>query len=109
MPSSPETANSFAHKFQAFYELFNDFTQEAAELHSSLPVHDDTSRAVFDSLSRVLAFSDQLNLLVSLMREDVRILDELASDPVNANWSNEIEHCYYDWLKASKAGIQNVH
>jgi hypothetical protein len=109
MTSSPESSVTLAQKFQAFYELFTEFTQDTADLHSSLTVHDEASRAAFNSLSRILGFSDQLNLLVSLMREDIGVIDELTSDPVNANWSGEMEHCFYDWLKASRGGVANVH
>jgi len=109
MTSSPESTMTLAQKFQAFYELFTEFTQDAAEVHSSLPVHDEPTRAAFNSLSRILGFSDQLNLLVRLMREDIRVIDELTSDPVHANWTGDIEHCFFDWLKASKGGVPNVH
>jgi hypothetical protein len=106
---SPESSVTLAKKFQAFYELFIEFTQDAAELHSSLPVLDDPTRAAFNSLSRLLGFSDQLNLLVSLMREDVRVLDELTFDPVQANWTGEMEQCFYDMVKASRDSAANVH
>lgn len=109
MTNSPESAMTLAQKFQGFYELFTEFAQDAAELHASLPVSDDASRLTFSSLARLMAFSDQLNLLVSLMREDVRVVDEMTSDPVTANWTGEVEHCFYDWLKASRATVPNVH
>jgi hypothetical protein len=47
--------------------------------------------------------------VVSLMREDVRIVEDLTSDPVQANWTGEIDHGFYDWLKASRGGVPNVH
>lgn len=109
MTPSPESTVSIAEKFQAFYEQFVAFSQDAAELHSGLTVRDDASRAAFNALSRVLAFTDQLNLLVSLMREDVRVLEDLTSDPVRASWTEEIEPCFYDWLKAARGASTNVH
>jgi hypothetical protein len=108
IPDTPEITSPLAQKFQAFYELFTEFTQGAAELHGTMPVHDDASRAVYNSLSRIVAFSDQLGILVSLMREDVRVIDELTSDPVTALWTPQIEHCFYDWLRASKTAAPNV-
>lgn len=95
-------------KFQAFREQFTEFTQDAAELHDTLPVNNDASRAAFNSLSRILGFADQLNILVSLMREDVRVVEELTANPVTAKWTDEIEHCFYDWLKASKGAAPNI-
>ena len=109
MTYTSENAAALTQKFQAFYELFVEFTQDAAEQHAGLPVHDDASRAVFNSLSRIMAFSDQLGVLVSLMREDVRVVDEMTSNLLTANWTGEVEHCFYDWLKASRAVSPNVH
>lgn len=106
---SPATPPLFLQKFQAFYELFTEFSNDAAEFHESLPVHDEASRAVFNSLSRIMAFSDQMNVLMSMAREDVRIVDELTSDPVTATWTEPMEPSFYDWLNASKAASPNVH
>lgn len=106
--NSPAVPANLTEKFQAFYEFFTDFWRQAAELHENLPVHDDASRAVYNSLSRINAFSDQLNILVSLMREDIRVIDELTSDPVAPTWTAQIEHCFYDWLRASKAAAPGV-
>ena len=106
---SPEITSSLPQKFQAFYELFTEFTQSAAELHASMPVHDDASRAVFNSLSRILGFSDQLGILVSLMREDVRVVDELNENAVPATWAPQIDDCFKSWLRGSKAAVPNVH
>jgi hypothetical protein len=95
-------------KFEAFYELFTEFANDALELHSTLAVNNDASRAAFSSLSRIMALSDQLSMVVSLMREDVRVIDELTANPVNETWTDQIEHCFYDWLKASRSGAHNV-
>jgi hypothetical protein len=103
-----DVASPLMQKFHAFYELFNEFTNDAVELHGNLPVHDDASRAAFSSLSRILAFADQLNILTSLMREDVRLVDDLSVSPVAAKWADEIDHTFYEWLKASKTGAPNV-
>src|SRR5579862_6143071 len=105
---TPEAVSTLMQKFQSFYEQFAEFSHDAAELHGSLPVRDDASRAAFSSLSRILAFTDQLNILVSLMREDVRVVEELTTNPVAANWTGEVEHCFYDWLKATRAAAPNV-
>jgi hypothetical protein len=106
---TPEAISPLMQKFQAFYELFTEFSHDAAEFHGSLPVQDDASRAAFNSLSRVMGFTDQMNILVSLMREDIRVIDELTSDPVTASWTEPLERCFYEWLSASKAAAPNVH
>jgi hypothetical protein len=96
-------------KFHAFYELFTEFSHDAAEMQQNLPVHDDASRAMFSSLSRISGFADQMNMVVSLMREDVRVLDELMTDQVTDSWSEQLDRCFYEWLRASKTAPTNVH
>jgi hypothetical protein len=105
---TPELTSPLMQKFQAFYEQFTEFTLDATDLHDNLPVHDDASRAAFNSLSRILAFADQLNILVSLMREDVRLVEELTTNPVTARWTDEIDHRFYECIKASKTAGSNV-
>jgi hypothetical protein len=105
---TPIDALSLMQKFQAFYEQFAEFSHDTAEFHENLPLHDEASRAVFNSLSRIMAFTDQMNILVSLMREDVRLIDELTSDPVTASWSEQLDRCFYDWLRAGKPAAPNV-
>jgi hypothetical protein len=39
----------------------------------------------------------------------VRVVDEMTSNLLTANWTGEVEHCFYDWLKASRAVSPNVH
>jgi hypothetical protein len=102
------TASALMQKFQAFHELFTEFSHDAAELHENVGLQDETSRAVFTSLSRIMAFTDQMNILVSLMREDVRVIDELTADPVTASWSDQIDRYFYDWLRGSKTAASNI-
>jgi hypothetical protein len=105
---TPVTISPLMQKFQANYELFTEFSQDATEFHGSLPVHDDASRAVFNSLSRIMAFTDQISMLMSLMREDVRVVDELTADPITGSWTEPVERCFYEWLRASKTSAPNV-
>jgi hypothetical protein len=105
---TPEVTSPLTEQFQAFYEAFTEFTHQVADLHSTMPVHDDASRAVYNSLSRIMAMSDPINIMVSLMREDVRVVEELTSSPLTATWTEHIEHCFYDWLRAAKPASQNA-
>jgi Mg2+ and Co2+ transporter CorA len=105
---TPIAAFSLMQKFQAFYEQFTEFSHEAAELHENLALQDEASRAVFTSLSRIMAFNDQMSILVSLMREDTRVIDELTSEQVTASWSEQIDRQFYDLLRASKTAASNV-
>ena len=105
---TPIASFPLMQKFQAFYELFTEFSHDAAELQQNLPVQDEASRAMFTSLSRITAFTDQMNMVVSLMREDVRVLDELTTDHVTASWSEQLDRYFYEWLRASKTAAPNV-
>jgi hypothetical protein len=105
---SPDLGVSFTEKFQSFYQQFTLFTHDVAHMQNNMPLHDDASRAMFSSLSRLLAFSDQMNLLLTLMRDDVRVIEELSADGSTGAWTEQIEHCFYEWLKASKNSAPNV-
>jgi hypothetical protein len=105
---TPDTISPLMQKFQGLYDLFAEFDMDAAELHEKQAVRDDASRAVFNSLSRIMAFTNQMTMLMSLMREDVRIVDELTADPVAASWADPIERCFYEWLRTSKDRAPNV-
>ncbi|UWZ82492.1 hypothetical protein [Occallatibacter riparius] len=105
---TPNLSFSLMQKFHAFYELFTEFSHDAAEMQQNLPVQDEASRAMLSSLSRISAFSDQMNMVVSLMREDVRVLDELTTDQVTDSWSEQLDRYFYEWLRASKNATPNV-
>lgn len=101
--------SAITDKFQAVCEVFGDFSQNLGQMHGTMPVHNDASRVVFSSLSRITAYADQVQLILTLMREDIRVIDELVSDPVTAALTGQLEHCSYDWLKSSRATATNVH
>jgi len=108
MTESPISPYPLMQKFQAFYELFNEFTLDATDLHDSFPDRDYEGRAVYGSLSRLMAFTDQISLLLNLMREDVRVVEELTSDPATAALHEQAERCFYEWLRTSRPAATNV-
>ncbi|HWG21298.1 MAG TPA: hypothetical protein VG225_12275 [Terracidiphilus sp.] len=108
MTDTHEITSTLTEKFQAFYELFTEFTHEAAQMHGSLPIRDEASRAMFNSLTRVMAFSDQMNMVLSILREDVRVIDELSTGPVKPLLADKFEDCFYEWLIASRGTSPNV-
>ena len=102
MADSPIHESTLAQKFQAVYEFYTDFTQHVVELHATTAVHDEPSRAAFNSLSRLMAFTDQMNMLLNMMQEDVRVAEELTGPVVSANGTGEIEQYFLEWLRTSK-------
>ncbi len=105
VPSSiPEMRSPLAEMFQDLGESLNAFTVEATDLHKSVAVSDDASRALFTALSRITAFSDQLHMILALMGEDVRVMEEIGMAPTPGFESAEHENCFYEWLRTSRKG-----
>ena len=102
-PESAQTTSPLTEKFPVLYELLTGFAMDAAELRANLKVRDDATRAVFGSLSRITGFSDQLQLILTLMREDVRVVEELSAGPMNTLWSEQFDDCFYKWLRSPRA------
>ena len=77
---------------------------EAAELHKAVVVADDASRALLTALSRITAYSDQMQMVLSLMGEDVRVTEEIGMGPTPEFDMAEHENCFYEWLRAARKG-----
>lgn len=107
-PDTLDITVTIPETFRTFSELFAGFTHATAQMHSSLAVHDDATRALFNSLSRIAAYSDQVQLILSLMQEDIRVVDELTSARENAPWTTEVEHFFYEWLRFSRTAAPKL-
>ena len=90
--------------FRDLRESLNAFTMEAAEIHKSMAVTDDCSRALLTAISRITAYSDQLHMILALMGEDVRVMEEIGMEPSLEFDSLEHENCFYEWLRMSRKG-----
>lgn len=104
----PDVASPLADKFQDLHDALLAFGTEAAEFHKSLAVADDASRALFTALSRITAYSDQLQMVLTLMAEDVRVTEEIGTATGMDFESMEHENCFYEWLRASRKGGMTV-
>ncbi len=106
-----ETLNvpsSLAHRYQDLHDALYAFTTEAAQIHQSMAVKDDASRALHTALSRITAYSDQLQMVLSLIGEDVDVTEEIGAEPGPEFDSPELEDCFYEWLRAARTGAQMV-
>lgn len=99
-----EFPSQLAERFQELQDTLNAFTAEAAELHRGITVNDDASRALFTALSRVTAFSEQLQMVLALMGEDICVAEEIGSVPGGEFELDEHENCFYEWLRTSRKG-----
>ena len=100
-----EIANSFTRKFQVLHDAFTDLACDAAQFHSALIVNDLPSRDLFSAFSRIVALSDQLNVGLSRLREDVLAVEAALADPREAMWAGQIEGCLEAWF--THTGVPN--
>jgi len=102
--------STLVERFQDLREALSAFTAEATELHGSLPVTDDAGRALLSSLSRITGYSDQMQMVLALMAEDVRVTEEIGAGPgIGPQFETaEVENYFYEWLRASRNGRLTV-
>lgn len=105
-PQPSEIANALSQKYQVLHDAFTDLASEAAQYHSDLLVHDQSSRGLFTALSRIMAFSDHVHVAMNLMGEDVQAIEAAYGDPMGVDWTNELEDCFEEWF--SNAGLANL-
>jgi hypothetical protein len=96
-----EIVNSFARKYQVLHDAFTDLACDAAQFHSALMVNDMSSRDLFVAFSRIVALSDQLNVGLIRLREDVLAVEAALADPREAMWAGQIEGCLEAWFAHS--------
>jgi hypothetical protein len=93
-----------AEMFHDLRETLSAFTLEASELHRSVAVTDEATRAMLATLSRISAYCDQMHMIVALLSEDVRVTEEIGLEPAPEFDSIEHENCFYEWLRSSRKG-----
>ena len=103
----PDTQTTLTPSFDAARTQFNRLVNEAARLHDSIQVCDETSRAAFNAVSRIQAFADQIDLILALMKEDVRVVEELSEAP-QAMWTEQYGDSFQQWLKSSRGAAMKV-
>lgn len=99
---------SLAATFEAARAQLTRLSNEASELHQTLQVNDEKSRAIFNSLSRLIAMSDQIDLITALMREDIRIVEELGGYSQEFHWPEQLGDSFQHWLRTPR-GSAKVH
>lgn len=104
-----QLVESMGQRFRTLQKTLNDLSIDAAMYHSTLPVHDDVSRNLFNALSRIMAISDQVHMALSLMGEDVKTVEETLSDPLTAFWREQLEEGFEEWLCNPPLANAKVH
>jgi hypothetical protein len=109
MPTHPsEIANTLSEKFQLLHEAFTDLTNDATQFHGTLDLRDASSRTLFNSLTRIMAFSDHIHVALNLMGEDVMAIETAFGDPIGEEWNEQLQDSFDDWFKAASASNYKV-
>jgi hypothetical protein len=101
--------DSLSQRYRNLQKTLNDLSIDAAMYHSTLPIHDDVSRNLFNALSRIMAISDQVHMALSLMGEDVKTVEDTLADPMTAFWRDQLEDGFEDWIYNPPLGTAKVH
>lgn len=107
-PEQTAIANSLRSKYQLLHDAFNDLAADAAQFHSALLVHDMPTRDLYNALSRIVAFSDQLQVGLSLMRDDVRAIEAALGDPADACWAAHLDGCLDEWYASLNTPLSKL-
>ena len=104
MPTHPsEIANALSEKFQVLHDAFTDLASDAAQFHGSLDLREASSRTLFNSLTRIIAFSDHVHVALNLMGEDVMAIETAFGDPLGEDWSEQLQDSFDDWCKTASS------
>lgn len=104
-----QLVDSMGQRYRNLQKTLNDLSIDAAMYHSTLPVHDDVSRNLFNALSRIMAISDQVHMALSLMGEDVKTVEDTLTDPLTAFWREQLEDGFEDWICNPPLANAKVH
>ena len=96
-PQPSEIAKSLSQKYQALHDAFNALAIEATQYHNLLPVTDRPMRGLFNSLSRIVAFSDHVHVALRLMKEDVQAIEAAYGDRESLEWP-DTEDYFDEWF-----------
>lgn len=104
MPTHPsEIANALSEKFQVLHDAFTALASDAAQFHGSLDLREASSRTLFNSLTRIIAFSDHVHVALNLMGEDVMAIETAFGDPLGEDWNEQLQDSFEDWCKTANS------
>lgn len=95
-------SSSLSDKHDHLKNALESLTTDTLQMHGSLTVRDEASRAAFASLSRITAFSEQIDLILELMREDVRVVEELSDASAEGLWNQPFGDSFQRWLRSAR-------
>ncbi len=107
-PQRSEVAKSLSRKYQALHDAFTALSVEATELQITLPLTDKKERGLFNSLSRIVAFSDHVHVALTLMGEDVHAIEASYGEPALAEMT-DLDDRFDEWFTGLSPANAKVH
>jgi len=103
-----DIANSLSQKYQTLHDAFNVLAVEASHFQNSVPLTDIKDRGLFNSLSRIVAFSDHVHVALNLMGEDVQALETTYGVPGVSEFA-DMEENFDEWITKLSVANAKVH
>ncbi len=107
-PQPTDIANTLSLKFEALHEAFSALAHDAAEFQNSVPVTDPSLRGLFNSLTRIVAFSDHVHVALNLMGEDVRAIETTYGEPARPGVV-DLDERFDEWFTKFSGANVKVH
>ena len=107
-PQPTDIANALSLKYQALHDAFTALAHDAAEFQNSVAITDPSQRGLFNSLSRIVAFSDHIHVALNLMAEDVLAIETTYGEPTRSPLT-DIDDCFDEWFTKFSAANAKVH
>ena len=103
-----EIATSLSERYQALHEAFNALVLDASHYQNSVSMSDATERGLFNSLTRIMAFSDHVHVALNLMAEDVRSIETTYGEPASSNLI-DLDDRFDEWFTKLSSANTKVH
>jgi hypothetical protein len=107
-PQPSKIASSLSQKYQELHDAFNALATEAAHFQNAAPLAEAKDRGLFNSLTRIVAFSDHVHVALNLMGEDVRAIETTYGEQGAAEWS-ELDERFDEWFTTLGVANAKVH
>jgi hypothetical protein len=108
-PQSSKIARSLSQKYQALHDAFNALAVEATHYQNSVPLVEGKDRGLYNSLSRIVAFSDHIHVALNLMAEDVRAIESTYGEAAGIGEWPELDEKFDEWFTTMSTANANVH
>ena len=107
-PQPSKIASSLSQRYQALHDAFTALATEAAHFQNATPLADAKDRGLFNSLSRIVAFSDHVHVALNLMAEDVRAIETTYGEAGATEWS-DLDENFDEWFTTMSVANAKVH